>query len=273
MDLVRSKLDENNGVTVFEFRFAYENGAYSEPRQITYYAHSSLADSVAGTSTFACAAAQPDERYFNVAKSYIASSGSTPTFAEADLRLKNPFISIVFAPKYAGKWSWDQLTAPQTIRVLSLRHRFTVDPNRQMVLITRQYESLRVGGHQCNVGVIEDRDSIYVAPTHYKVMRPSSCEADVINKAGTGVCLGTVSGSIKVLNENSNKITQFLQSMSIEWPKGDPMMWQKFFDDRPARGGLVHFSDKCKTEDLACRAAHPRASILPDSGDAFFNNP
>jgi hypothetical protein len=274
MGLAEAKLDTYNGVIVFEFRFVYRNGMQSDPRQLVFYAHNSLWDNVNGTSGLVCPKLQTDEAYFTAARPYIAPvTSSAPTFGTSDLQLKNPFIRIQFAPSYVGEFV--ATSAPQVVSVLSLRHRFVVDGARQLLLVTRYYESSRAP-KQCAAATIEDHDTyLYVPSTNkaYKQDIKVPCEAIVLNPRGTGVCLGSGSGTLKVLNENSNKIIAFLQGMGIPWPKADPMMWQKLFNDRPARHGRLYFSDKCATEDLSCRTAHAGSPILPGSGDAYFSTP
>lgn len=281
MGLAEAKLPENNGVTQFDFRFVYTDGSVSDPRSIVYYAHNSLWDANKGTSSLLCNPVQADSRYFDVARGYIAPDASTPTFAADDAQLKNPFIRLRFYPPRSGN-NYAERNVSQEIKVLSLRHRFVIDSGKQMLLVTRQYQSTRSG--TCEPARIGDRDTDTESVTtgtpptttilyHHK-HRFSTCHAIVLNRTGTGVCLQVTSnGVVSIPNMNSNKVITFLQSIGIPWPKGDPMMWHKLFDDRPSRASLDFFSPKCVTEDLVCRAAHTQAPVLPDSSDLYFANP
>ncbi|HEY5954936.1 MAG TPA: hypothetical protein VIV60_00235, partial [Polyangiaceae bacterium] len=72
----------------------------------------------------------------------------------------------------------------------------------------------------------------------------------------------------------SSRIIGFLNTLGIPWPKSDPMMWQRLFDDRPARKTLQYFSDKCLADDANCRTTHQTALILPnEASDLYFTSP
>ena len=275
MSSVEAQTVANNGVTEFQFRFVYSSGGVSDPRSVVYYAHNSLWEDVPRTPRDACTPIQPDNAYFATAKPYIAPDTTTPAFAAADTQLKRPFVFFRFAPKYINDFVL--ATAPREIKLLSLRHRFVVDPNRQMLLVTRAYKSTRAG--TCGSAEIFDHETHmlgaarpipwFMKGRHYKV----PCDAIVMNKAGTGVCLGTSGTVVKLMDPNSSMIVPLLQTFGIAWPQADPMMWQKLFKFIPARSTLQFFSDKCATEDTACQTKHPGVPILPDSSDTYFTTP
>jgi len=246
MGPAEAKLDANNGVTQFDFRFVYADGKVSDPRSVVYYAHNSLWGTTPRNADLLCPVGQPDNRYFEAARPYIAPDTTAGTFADADLRLKNPFIFLRFAPKFAGL-NFGAITAPQEIKVLSLRHRFVVDPGRQMLLVTRTYRSTRSPGTSqspgvCDAAVIADRDTYsYVSGTktvHQRMHMRSTCDAIVMNRQGTGVCLQTsTTGTIVIPNKNSSKIIGFIKdTLKLPWPESDPMMWEKFFDQTSGSG-------------------------------------
>ncbi len=281
MGLAEAKLPVGNGVTQFDFRFVFTDGKVSDPRSIVYYAHNSLWDTTKGTPTRACPVAQPDSRYFDAARPYIAPSSTTiPTFATNDAQLKPPFIFLRFFPAFGGR-NFTPTTTPSEIRLLSLRHRFVIDAGKQMLLVTRSYRSTRSAGTpsadtdgSCLAATIQDRDSEYVtlpAPKHNHVHKKSPCEAIVLNRAGTGVCISNISNVLTAAYyPNSSAIITFLNVLGIPWPKADPMMWQKFFQ----RGASEWFSPKCTTENqTTCLVNYPGAPVLPDSGDVYFTTP
>ena len=103
----------------------------------------------------------------------------------------------------------------------------------------------------------------------------STCDAIVMNRQGTGVCLQTsTTGTIVIPNKNSSKIIGFIKdTLKLPWPESDPMMWEKFFDQTSGSGVYDFFSPKCATEDAVCKAANATASLLPDSTDLYFTTP
>jgi hypothetical protein len=276
MDLAAANVPENNGVTKFEFRFLYTNGQVSNPSSIVYYAHNSLFDNVPGTPLMACTPLASDYSFFGAASNYLTGAASQPTFAPSDVQLKNPFISLTFLPSKISNgplFSLADNDAPQRINVLSLRHRFLVDPSRQMLLVTRSYKARRETSQTCRAAIIEVRDTHTNAITNPKAFKNNKCDAIVLNKAGSGVCIEVVGGVPVIRGLHAPTILAFLQSLGIRWPNVDMTMWQKLFDDRPKRKTLLIFSDKCPTEDSTCFNDHPNALSLPDSGDPYFTGP
>jgi hypothetical protein len=266
-------MDSSNGITRFEFRFVYDDNRLSEPSFLLYYAHNSLIDSVKGTSTLQCPPLPNDARLFAAAAAYVGQGA--PAFAAGDLLLKNPFIRLKFTPDV-----YEQFVRPapvQDIKVLSIRHRFVVDPTQTMLLVTRLYQSLRSGS--CEVAVLKDHVHSAAGATINKFNNnrfyAAPCTAIVMNKRGAGVCLGVAGDTISVVDENSSVILGFLDALHIPWPKADPLMWQRLFDDRPARSSLQFFSNKCLVDDAACRGINPgQVILLPnEANDRYFTTP
>ena len=274
MGAADAQLAANDGVTQFDFRFLYTNGLVSDPTSIVYYAHSSLWDTVAGTSTLACPPLATDTAYFTLASPHLTGATSQPTFATSDAKLKNPFIALQFSPSRIGTGTnnFPLNSTPQQVNVLSLRHRFVLDSNRQMLLVTREYQSRREAGPICRAAIIQVRDTHTNNVPNTPPFKNNHCDAIVLNKAGSGVCIEVVAGTPTIRGLHASIIHSLLVSLGIPWPDADMTMWQKLFDDRPKRKGLVVFSDKCRAEDAACLAAHPVALSLPDSGDAYFTS-
>jgi hypothetical protein len=192
------------------------------------------------------------------------------------VQLKNPFISLTFLPSKISNgpnFSLADNSTPQKINVLSLRHRFLVDPSRQMLLVTRSYKSRRETSQTCRAAVIEVRDTHTNGIKNPKAFKDNHCDAIVLNKAGSGVCIEVVGGVPTIRGLHASTILAFLQGLGIPWPNVDMTMWQKLFDDRPKRNTLLIFSDKCRAEDAGCLSSHPAALSLPDSGDPYFTSP
>ncbi|MGC4067646.1 MAG: hypothetical protein QM784_23960 [Polyangiaceae bacterium] len=266
-----AQLAASNGVTQFDFRFVYTDGRTSDPSTMTFYSHNSLRDGSPGTPKLRCEPLATDEAYFSAARTYLVTGTTQAGFASTDVQLKNPFIYTKFTPSYIGTFT--ATTTPQEVRILSLRHRFSLDANRQLLLVARQYSSTRSAG-KCNAAAIEVHDTYLGGITGNRNRARkyrNVCDAIVLNKAGSGVCLKVVSGIPVLADNNSSPMITVLTKLGIAWPKSDPMMWQKLVDDRPSRKTLLLFSDKCAAEDTACRTAHTGALVLPDSGNAFFS--
>jgi hypothetical protein len=240
-----------------------------------YYAHSSLWDTVAGTSTLACPPLATDTAYFTLASPHLTGASSQPTFAAGDAKLKNPFITLQFSPSRIGTGpnNWPVNSAPQQVNVLSLRHRFVLDPNRQMLLVTREYKSRREIEQTCRAAIIQIKDNHTNNAPNIPPFKNNHCDAIVLNKAGSGVCIEVVAGTPTIRGLHSSTIHSLLVRLGIPWPDADMTMWQKLFDDRPKRKGLAIFSDKCRAEDTACLTEHTYALGLPDSGDPYFASP
>jgi len=270
-----AQLASNNGVTQFDFRFLYTNGAFSEVSSIAYYAHNSLWDGAATVAKQACPPLVSDDTYFNVARQYLVSSTAQAGFAATDVQLKNPFVMVQLTPTLIFNdylYGHIPATAPQKISVLSLRHRFALDSARQLLLVTRTYQSAR-HSPSCRAATLGTRlYSKGLVRVHPESVH-NPCDAIVINKNGSGVCL-QVQGAVPViLDLHSSYISALLTTFGIAWPKAEATMWQKLFDDRPKRKTLQFFSDKCVTGDTACLATHTMALVLPDVGDAYFSTP
>ncbi|HEY5955082.1 MAG TPA: hypothetical protein VIV60_00965, partial [Polyangiaceae bacterium] len=179
MGLAEAHLDASNGLTRFEFRFVYDNDRVSDPNFILYYAHNSLWDDAKGTPKLQCPPTQPDAGFFGAAAPYIAAGTTAQPFAEGDLLLKNPFIRLRFAPTYFGQF--EKPAPPQEVKVMSLRHRFVVDPTRKMLLVTRLYQSLRTGGGNCKAAVLMDHVSQVGTSVDHNRFYLAPCDAIVMN--------------------------------------------------------------------------------------------
>jgi hypothetical protein len=266
-----AQLAASNGVAQFDFRFVYTNGRTSDPSTMTFYSHNSLYDGSPGTPKLRCEPLATDEAYFSAARTYLVTGTAQATFAATDVQLKNPFIYAKFTPSYIGAFT--ATTAPQEVKILSLRHRFALDANRQLLLVARQYSSTR-GPARCSAAPIEVHDTYLggITANRQRARKYRNvCDAIVLNKAGSGVCLKVVSGIPVLADNNSSPMITALTKLGIAWPKSDPMLWQKLVDDRPKRKTLLFFSDKCAAEDTACRTARPNVPVLPDSGHVFFS--
>ena len=262
MGAADAQLAANDGVTQFEFRFLYTNGLVSDPASIVYYAHSSLWDTVAGTPALACPSAATDAAYFAKASPELTGAASQPTFATGDVQLKNPFIALKFSPSYMGVSPENVFTAtstPQQVNVLSLRHRFVVDPNRQMLLVTRQYKSRRETGQTCRAAIIQVKDKHTNDVGNTPPFKSNRCDAIVLNKAGSGVCIEVVAGTPTIRGIHESRIYSLLVSLGIPWPRVDMTMWQKLFDDRPARKTLLI----CRTSAVPKTQPASRHTRLP----------
>lgn len=142
----------------------------------TFYVHSTL------NRVPLCSPQHDDSLYFNAARSYINLMGTFSTTAN----LSGPFINFV-------------VTASGTqyfVDILSLRRQFRFDANRQLLLITRRYQSRMHGS--CKPGITMD--------VRWPVPSPSStwffdqanqrCDALVLNAAGVGICFSDVATGV-----------------------------------------------------------------------------
>ncbi len=271
-----AQLKTNDGVTQFDFRFQYTSGAFSEPRSIVYYAHSSLWDGSPTVSKFACKPIVGDDTLFAAAQAKLVTSSSQAGFAATDVQLKNPFVSIQFTPPFlfGHMLGTAPLSTPQKINVMSLRHRFVVDPTRQLLLVARMYQSQR-NAPSCLAASLQTREyatgaRVRLHPEQYN----NHCDAVVLNKFGSGVCLVvSTTGNISIPDIHSGTMTAIMQTIRIKWPNVEATMWQKLFDDRAGRSTLQYFSDKCITGDTACLTTHKFAVTVPDTGDPYFTTP
>lgn len=273
MSGVQAKNAANDGVTQFDFRFNYTTGAYSEISSIVFYEHSSLYDGTDMVSKYACPPPVPDEAFFQAVAQYLVTSASQATFAPADVQLKNPFIMLQFTPQIlpaGNSEAFVPTTAVQKVTISSLRHRFVLDAARQMLLVSRTYQSLREAP-SCRAATIRVWDKHTNGIINTPKIKRDACDAVVLNKAGAGLCLQVVAGTPKIADPASSYRSMIFAALG--WPKAEATMWLKLFDDIPARAAHYFFSDKCVTGDTLCLQRHPGAPVLPDSGNPFFNTP
>jgi hypothetical protein len=257
----------NDGRWVTEVRLRYPDGRVSQPTPaFRYYLHHSLS----GTNAEICEPKATDPEFFAAAKpSLVLASGTQPSFPNDHTFLANPFISVTFVPPLVSKFEWGLGGTATRVEWLSLRRRFVLDPNRELLLVTRVYTSKRGanGAFECEVGLVHkhnyDEGDVYVESRQYY----NHCDAWVLNRTGAGVCLGVQSDeSIRVMNPTSNAFQEYFVKYDLDsvilFPAADNLMWRKL-----AYNNQDLFSPKCYS-DPVCETGDtvylPDRSLFPE---------
>jgi hypothetical protein len=239
----------NDGLWTTEVRLSFPNGNKSNVFSRVVYIHSSL------VSAARCQPLVSDQAYFDLADDKLQMAG-----AFVDSTIRAPFVSIDFDPPISAKYS--VASTDGTINVSSLRHRFSFNGNKQMMLMTRTYTS-RLGAYGCNA--LEKR--VHTQPGSWVfagTMTYQLCTGIVFNKKGAGICINA-SGGAAVLAEHVRQDYGVQVQAPDYSPEADNFAWRKLRAQHIA-GYNVVFSPKC--DDVACNSTNPTILFLPDKG--FF---
>lgn len=254
---------EHDGLVTTQVRFAYENGQVSKPASFTYYVHSSLAGAQL------CPPKAEDDQYFAAAQAVLVNIDS-PRFRDDDAKLMAPFVNIDFSPREQPEPTFDVPADSGKVEYLSLRRRFSLDPDKSMVLMKRLYMSRRAGNRGCLTAMIRKHQND-LGPLGTDDMSRyvrSGCDAVVLNKHGAGVCLVVDgSGGIVIANPQSDRWTYWNFDIFgwVDWAKADNFMWRKLLSHQQ-NGQLRVFSPKCYDVGgtLNCATVDDDTLLLPD---------
>lgn len=192
----------------------YRNDTFrSEPAAYEYYVHHSL-DRVATCPR----SGQPDGPHFKDAEYFAAATAfqvanpgafdiSTPfpqpgTAAGDPMRVQPPFIKIPFTQaqvlphmRSGSTWAAAGTTLiDYTVTERNLRHQFTLNPTRTMVMVKRRYVNPRKGGCENNFQIGTNYAAKTAPPGLTRGARYFDCEALVLNTQGKGLCMGPNAG-------------------------------------------------------------------------------
>lgn len=246
-----------NGLVTTQVRLAYANGQVSQPTSYTYYVHNSLAGAES------CAPKASDEDYFSVASAHLVSA-SDP-FADEEAHLVAPFINVQFKPR-VGYFDVEEGDGP--VEYLSLRHRFVLSEDKNLLLMKRVYGSRRAWVDDCRATTIRKHARDLGPSGNYDATRNfrNGCDTIVMNRSGAGVCL-VVDGNnaIAVANPNSSQWQRwnFTTYGWVNWPTADNFLWRKLKRVQPD-GSFVAFSPKCYDGGISCTGGNPNVLFLPD---------
>lgn len=249
---------EFNGLTTTQVRFAYPNGQASQLMSYSYYVHNSL------VGAQPCADVTTDQAYFDFALNYLGSDSLSFTNEEA--RLAAPFVNIHFTPRLGT--IFDVNDGDGDVEYLSLRRRFVLSPDNQLILMKRVYGSRRMGPDDCLAGTIR-KHATDLGPTgNYDKNRDfkNSCNAIVMNKEGAGLCLQVdIYGNITVPNPQSSQwsLWIFYNHQWVNWEYADNFMWRKLLGVQHD-SSQVTFSPKCYAGGPSCVGSNSNMLFLPD---------
>lgn len=194
----------------------------SDPVVFDFYAHRSL-DSVP-----TCPRPLTDQEIFAAASPELL--GANPPAFAANTATRNPFITLPFtnvqpSPSAQQAPPWINLTGqPFTVQARSLRRRFALSANRQMLLVQRQYVSRR--GQDAGIA---DTATLCRNGITYSVRQGQhrdsnvDCENLVLNSQGESRCVRLVGGSPSVELRTQNGFIKLSKGRMFS-PKGDAML-------------------------------------------------
>lgn len=193
----------------------YKLGAYLSPVVgTTYYVHKSL-DGVAPCPRQGVPLDGPhftDEQYFQAATAWaIANPGQFPITAKFPdggnkpsdaIYVGNPWIKIPFSNVTRTKgmqWGSGDAPFPDTgqdylFNERSLRHRFAINPIRNLILVTRQYIHPKTNDCKQVIQTGNSYQPDYGPPG--RGVRKLDCEAYVLNTRGNALCLTAKDGKV-----------------------------------------------------------------------------
>lgn len=244
-----------NGLLTTEVRFAYPNGQTSHPTSYAYYVHNSLAGATP------CEDRIEDKAYFDFAATYLAYSNP---FSDAEAQLAAPFVNIKFTPSPSMVFEVDE--GEGAVEYLSLRRRFALSSDRELLLMKRVYASRRSDNTECLATSVRKHMNDYGGVYKKGRYSRSRCHAVVMNKAGAGLCLVVDdTNTIKIANPTSNawQYWNFTFHGVVDWAQADNFLWRKLLRTQPDNT-FETFSPKCYDGGPSCVDANPHALFLPD---------
>lgn len=257
-----SQIDPNdpafNGLTTTQVRLAYPNGQASQPMSYSYYVHNSL------VGAQPCQDVLEDQAYFDFAAPYIGSDSLDFTNEEA--RLGAPFINIHFTPRLGS--IFEVYAGAGDVEYLSLRRRFSLSADGDLILMKRVYGSRRMGADDCLAATLRKHATDLGPVGYYDKNRDfhNGCNAVVMNKEGAGLCLAVDEyGTISIPNAASARweLWNFYTYGWVNWQKADNFMWRKLLGLQHD-GSLETFSPKCYDGGPSCVGNNTNMLFLPD---------
>jgi hypothetical protein len=245
----------HDGMIATQVRFAYPNGQVSHPTSFEYYVHSSMAGAQP------CPRKAPDADFFSYARPYLTIANGA-VFADADAKLAAPFVNIAFQPRLSSLFT---VTAGQgNLEYLSLRRRFSLNAQKDLILMRRTFASRRATSRPCLTAMIRKHDTD-LGPqgteNPYRYHR-TGCDVMVMNKEGTGLCLVVdAMGGISIANPQQADwgYWNFSYYGVVNWAQADNFVWRKLKKEEV-------FSPKCYQGGSSCAGANPDMLFLPDRG-------
>lgn len=244
-----------NGLVSTQVRFAYPNGQTSKPISYTYYVHNSLAGAQP------CPERTTDQAFFDFAATYLAS-GPAP-FADAEARLAAPFVNIDFTPPTNS--IFEVAEGEGSVEYLSLRRRFSLSPDKHLILMKRVYGSRR-STSDCLAATIRKHQNEWGGVYDHNRDIRSGCHAIVLNKEGAGLCLNVdESQVISIVNPTSAPWQYWNVDVYgwFNWRQADNFLWRKLLR-KQNDGSFETFSPKCYEGGLSCTGGNPNKLFLPD---------
>jgi hypothetical protein len=241
---VQSANPANNGIWITQVRWDFDGGTkHSAVHTFKYYVHSTLH----GVSH--CTSLHTDAQWFTLANTRLGSKDAGAFKQGVDTFLANPFVRVKYQLPVSALAKYLLNGETPTVDMWSLRRRFTLNPTNRYLLITRNYTATRSGS--CSAG------SIRVHVTHWsksQVARNTfhtySCDAIVINRAGTGVCMDNGLNAGAGPKFTSTKDSWDSGPLS-DWSGANKFMFRNLTVDSGLGAGVFYggrnFSSKCST--------------------------
>jgi hypothetical protein len=256
---VQSANPANNGVWITQVRWDFDSGAkHSAVYTFKYYVHSTL------HGVTHCTSLHSDAQWFTLANTRLGSKDAGAFKLGVDTFLANPFVRVKYQLPVSSVAKYMLNGETPTVDMWSLRRRFTLNPTNRYLLITRNYQATRSG--TCSAG------SIRVHITHWSKSQAArntfhaySCDAIVINRAGTGVCMDN--GLTMVAGPKFTSTKDSWDGWPIsDWQGANKFMFRNLTADSGLGAGVFYggrnFSSKCAT--APCSGIYlPDRSMFP----------
>jgi hypothetical protein len=225
---------ENNGLWATDVRWDFQTGEHSDVYTFKYYVHHTL------YRVSHCAPLHTDMQWVNKAAERLASPDAGTFKLGVDTFLASPFIKVTYKIPTDSWPDWKLDGSSPSIKMPSLRRRFTLSPDGRYLLITRNYNSTRSGS--CYAASIKVHNTqMMKGPRDNNRFITYSCRAIVLNRAGVGVCMNEgATGPVFPIHSESNEVF----ANSLGWTKANKFMWRILMDRKS--DGLINFTPKCE---------------------------
>jgi hypothetical protein len=250
---LQSASPANNGLWMTQVRWDFPDGKHSSTYTFKYYIHSSL------HNVSHCTSLHTDSQWFNLAHTRLGSKDAGAFKLGVDTFLLNPFVRVKYQLPVSSLAKYMLNGETPTVDMWSLRRRFTPNANNRYLLITRNYQATRSG--TCSAG------SIRVHVTHWSKTQAArntfhtySCDAIVINRAGTGVCMdnGANMAAGPIFTATKDSWDGFPIS---DWPGANKFMFRNLTVDSGLSAGFFYGGRNFTTK---CSSAPCSGIYLPD---------
>lgn len=180
----------------YRTEYRYRSDSYRSPTvAFQFYAHQSLDNQ--RTCPLVGVPAITDAEYFAAAQTFVGFPGTdafpVPGATPADsFYLRDPFIKIPFTGVHTvpGMNSWPSPAAAfdHVVNERSLRHKFVLSPQRNMLMVKRQY--VHPKKNDCVNRVDFGGQMAFLRGPTGRGPHKLDCEAFVVNVHGQGICIG-----------------------------------------------------------------------------------